>query len=302
MKINFIANTKYWFGFSLILILISAGAMLANQISHGSLLKYSIDFTGGTIMDIQTPATKNRNELESVLKEYQAQISSSDNLNFTIKMKNIDNETHQKLLSQLKTSIGDFEELKFETKGPSIGESMKKKAWIAIAITLVIILGFITFAFREIPKELSAFRFGVAAMLALAHDVIITTGVFALLGLFMGTEIDALFITAMLTVLGYSINDTIVVFDRVRENARFARPSESFTEICEKSIHQTIARSFNTSFSTLLPLLAIFFLGAPSVKVFVLALIVGISIGTYSSIFIATPIISFWYEIKKISR
>ena len=162
---------------------------------------------------------------------------------------------------------------------------------------MVMIIIYIGFAFRKVPKSVSPWRFGATAIIALAHDVVIVAGVFAVLGQYLNVEIDALFITAMLTVFGYSVNDTIVIFDRIREN--LIRESGSIAKITNSSLNQTLARSINTSFSTLITLIAILVWGADSIFYFILALTLGTFIGTYSSIFLASPILVKWTEAAK---
>jgi preprotein translocase subunit SecF len=301
---NIIKNSKRYFFLSAFLVFMSFIAFTVNKASEGSFLRYSIDFTGGTLLEIQLEdPLKTSKNLEEALEPYKETYTPSiqileDNI-FIVKMKNISNEIHDEIIAHLKTNLGAFEENRFITIGPTVGETMKSKAFLALLVALIAIVLYIAFAFREIPKELSSWKFGFAAIVALAHDVIITIGIFAVLGLIIGTEIDMLFITALLTVMGFSVHDTIVVFDRLRENAKFARPTETFGEVGEKSIQQTIVRSMNTSISTLFPLMALFLFGAESIHMFVLALIIGIIIGTYSSIFLATPILVYWQGVDK---
>jgi preprotein translocase subunit SecF len=301
---NIIKNAKIWFSFSFVLILISLASFVLTKIDTGSFLRYSIDFTGGTLLEIQLEdETKKTEDVQTALLLYQEEytpfIQTAEENTFIIKMKNVSNEVHDEIIATLRAELGSFEENRFITIGPTVGETMKSKAFIALLVALIAIVLYIAFAFREIPKELSSWKFGFSAIVALAHDVIITIGLFAILGIIMNIEIDMLFITALLTVMGFSVHDTIVVFDRLRENSRFARPTETFADIGEKSVKQTINRSINTSISTLFPLLALFFFGAESIHMFVLALIIGIIIGTYSSIFLAAPVLVHWQGANK---
>lgn len=216
-----------------------------------------------------------------------------------IKLKHLSKESHDQLRTKLTEKLGAFEEVTFNTIGPTIGNSMKTWAYIALAIALAAIILYIALAFRKIPKHLNPWRFGACAIIALAHDIIIVTGIFAILGHYIPTvEIDALFITALLTILGFSVHDTIVVFDRLRENIRIKGSNESFTTITNESLTQTMARSINTSLSTLITLLALYFLGSESIQWFVLALILGTLVGTYSSIFTASPILVAWSNLQ----
>lgn len=224
-------------------------------------------------------------------------LSSGEN-NFIVKSKYLTSEQHDAVVSMMKEQLPAFTEPRFTTIGPVIGATLLQKAFIAMIVSIIMIIIYIGFAFRKIPRHISPWRFGVSAIAALAHDVIIVTGIFVLLGQFMGIEIDSLFITAMLTVFGYSVNDTIVIFDRIRENL-IRSNSEELEEIVDNSLNQTIARSINTSFSTLITLIVILIWGSPSIFYFILALTLGTAIGTYSSIFIASPIMVNWSKWAK---
>jgi len=189
-------------------------------------------------------------------------------------------------------------EERFETIGPVIGEEIKKKAWVAIFFTVIAIVLYIAYVFRKVSKPVASWKYGIAAIVALVHDIVIITGLFSILGHFFGTEVNSLFITALLTILGFSVNDTIVVFDRTRENLN-KHYSQDFEKIVNDSVNSSITRSVNTSLTTLLILLALFFFGGETIKDFVLALIAGVVVGTYSSIFVASPIIVSWNKMKK---
>ncbi|MFA5318706.1 MAG: protein translocase subunit SecF [Patescibacteria group bacterium] len=193
--------------------------------------------------------------------------------------------------------LNNIEELRFESVGPSIGEELKIKSLYAIVIVLILIVAYIAWSFRRVSKPVASWKYGLAAIVALFHDVMIVLGVFALLGKFAGVEIDTAFVAAILTVLGYSVNDTIVVFDRIREN--LPKSEDTFAGTVNTSLNQTIGRSINTSLTTLLVLLSIFFFGGETIKYFVLALTIGIVAGTYSSIFLASPLLVVWEKLKK---
>ena len=162
---------------------------------------------------------------------------------------------------------------------------------------LVFIVLYIAYAFRKVSKPVASWKFGIAAIIALTHDILVIAGIFAALGYFLNIEVDSLFVTALLTILGFSVHDTIVTFDRTRENL-FKNNNKSFSEIVNISVNQTIVRSINTSVTTLLVLLAIYFFGGESIKNFVLALVLGVIIGTYSSIFLASPLLTIWRKRK----
>jgi preprotein translocase subunit SecF len=189
------------------------------------------------------------------------------------------------------TAITSITETQFDSIGPVLGAEAARKAVFSIALVILAIVLFIAYAFRKVSEPVSSWKYGLVAVIALVHDVIIPTGVFAILGHYAGYEIDTLFVTALLVVLGFSVHDTIVVFDRVRENLRHAPARKPFGEVVGESINQTFTRSINTSMTTLLALIVLYFVGGPSTQHFSLALIVGIAAGTYSSIFIGSPLL-----------
>jgi preprotein translocase subunit SecF len=268
-------------------VVVSVGSIATKGLNAG------IDFTGGTLMEVQIPEAEldTKDKVAEIVEgavgsEDVSVVSSGDN-SFLIKTKYIQEGTHEVILQRLMNDFGsEIEESRFTTVGPTISDSLKTKAVVALVIALIAIIIYIALTFRNIPKGYSPWKFGLSAMVALTHDVIITLGVFSIFGL----QVDALFITALLTVIGFSVHDTIVVFDRVRENLKGSVVKKGqFAKICNESLTQTLARSINTSISTLLTLVALLILGSPSIFEFVLALVIGIGIGTYSSIFIASP-------------
>jgi preprotein translocase subunit SecF len=195
------------------------------------------------------------------------------------------------------TALTNIEELRFDSVGPSIGEELKRKSIYAIFLVLIAIVLYIAWVFRKVSKPIASWKYGVTAIIALFHDVIITMGVFAVLGQHFNVEINTPFVAAILTVLGYSVNDTIVVFDRIREN--LPRSDEDFEGTVNASVNQTITRSINTSLTTLLVLVSILLFGGGSIRDFVLALSIGVFIGTYSSIFLASPVLVVWERLRK---
>lgn len=253
-------------------------------------LKFGIDFTGGTRMDLkfQKPIDQKK------LSEFGVITPSKDNV-YLIKTSVNDPNQIQKIETSIKEKVGDFEELDKATVGPIIGDELKHKAILALFISWVMIILYITYSFRKIPKPASSFRFGVSAIVALIHDVLVVVGIFAILGKFLGVEVDTLFVTALLTVIGFSVHDTIVVFDRIRENLP-KHMSLKFTNIADISITQTLGRSLNTSLTVVFVLLGLLLFGGETIKWFVVALLVGIISGTYSSIFNATALLCFWEE------
>lgn len=212
-----------------------------------------------------------------------------------VRLKDIDQEEHQKLLNALTDPKTQLEEKRFDSIGPVIGKELRQKSWIAVSIVILMIILYIALAFRKVSRPVSSWKYGVAAVLALIHDVSIPSGLFAVLGHFKGVEIDILFITALLTTLGFSVHDTIVVFDRIRENLK-KQIGLSFDDTVEASIRQTITRSIITSTTVIFVLVALLIFGPASTKYFSLTLIVGIIFGTYSSICLASPLLVTWHK------
>jgi preprotein translocase subunit SecF len=268
--------------------------------------KLSIDFTGGTLLEISLPAEKTRGDVQATIDTLQMMpplgnisYSSTKADSVLLRMRDLSNEEHLSLIAHLSNTLGEVQEQQFTTIGPTVGASLKKRAmWALITASFAIIL-YIAFAFRKVPHKLSAWRFGIIAVVTLLHDVLITTGIFVLLSHTTSFEFDTLFVTALLTILGYSVNDTIVIFDRIRDNLANQQRNEPFEQVAERSVQQSIPRSINTSISTLIMLLALFTLGSESIRWFVLTLIVGAIIGTYSSIFLATPLLVYWRKNER---
>ncbi len=280
---NFVGKKYIFLSISGILILTS----ILFLIFFG--LKPGLDFTGGTLMEIEYLKTQpSFKEIKDKLKEFnlgEISIQPTGEKKLLLRFKEIDEETHQKILEKL-----DYpQEIRFESIGPIIGKELLSKAKKATILAILAILLYISWSFRRLSKILKkgeAWRYGFGAILALIHDVIIMLGTFAFLGHFKNVEIGTTFIIAILTVLGYSVNDTIVVYDRIRENFLFY-PSDKFEEIINKSLNETIIRSLNTSITTLLALFSIFLFGGETIKYFILAMMVGVVAGTWSSITIA---------------
>lgn len=262
-------------------------------------LRLGIDFKGGSLFEARFLAGRpDKSVLAEALGPLDlgtVTIQPIGEDSVLIRAKDIDEQKHQEVLKALKEKAPEqkLEEESFESIGPAIGQELKKRALWAIALVLIMIVLYIAYAFRKVSRPVSSWRYGVAALIALAHDVIIPTGIFAILGHFLGKEADLLFVTALLTILGFSVHDTIVVFDRIRENLRRGA-GRDFQETVGLSVAQTLTRSISTSFTVLLTLLAIYFFGGASIKDFSLILILGIFFGTYSSIFIASPILVEW--------
>ncbi len=268
-------------------------------------LNFGIDFTGGSLLEVEFA------NYRPTLTEIQDSLKGVDLNNLTIqptensvilRFKEGSEGVHQEVLSNLKTLAekqenGAIKELQFDSVGPSIGRELKSKSFNSAAIVFIMIIIYISFAFRKVSRPVASWKYGVAAIIALLHDIFFILGIFSVLGHFYDIEINTPFIAAILTVLGYSVSDTIVVFDRIREN--LPKSQEDFENTVNRSVNQTLTRSINTSLSSILALLAVIFLGGSTIKDFALALVIGIFIGTYSSIFIASPVLVIWEKLAK---
>jgi preprotein translocase subunit SecF len=263
--------------------------------------KLSIDFTGGTMMEISLPEGTEKSTVEEALSTFESEIalgnvalSKTKDSTVIMRMRDISNDEHIALQQHLRSELGQVREMQFTTIGPTVGSSLKQRSFWALTIAAIAIVLYIAFAFRKVPRKLSPWRFGIIAVVTLIHDVLITVGIFILISQVTSFEFDTLFITALLTIIGYSVNDTIVIFDRIRDNLSEQGRKEEFAAVADRSLSQSITRSINTSVSTLIMLSCLFILGSESVRWFVLTLIVGAIIGTYSSLFLATPLLVYW--------
>jgi len=268
-------------------------------------LRLSIDFTGGTLLEVKSEKLKVKSDIDkikSIFNTEKVEIGSVQRTGlgtYLFRTRTIDSKRKDQLLILARKHYPDLSEVRFETVGPVIGKELTIKAIQSVVVASIAIIIYIAYAFRHIPKPYSPWKFGISAVVALLHDVLVVVGVFSLLGHFANVEIDALFVTALLTVIGFSVHDTIVVFDRVRENLIKSGNKKSFTDVVNESLVQTLVRSLNTSLTVLLVLLALILFGGESIKWFVVALFVGVFSGTYSSIFNAAPLLVLWEEKKR---
>lgn len=264
-------------------------------------MKLGIDFKGGSVTELTFNSLPDTNEVKTIVTNQgieNPQVQSVGEKGIIIRTSTQDKGTHDKILAELKNKFGDYEEKSYESIGPVVGQQLARKAIYQLTLVSLGIIFYIAYAFRKVTRPVSSWQFGVAAILALLHDLFIVLGVFSILGHFFQIEIDSMFVTAMLTVLGFSVHDTIIVFDRIRENLRvYAGQSMEF--VVNHSISQTLVRSLNTSLTVLLVLLALLLFGGVTIRYFVLALFVGIIAGTYSSIFVASPVLVLWQNWKK---
>ena len=272
-------------------------------------LKPGLDFTGGTLLNFNF--TETRPDVAQVQQSLaplnlgSTVLQQTGDKGYLLKTQFITEAQHQAVLKNLRQSFAKDNnkvlEETIQTIGPSVSSELKKQAGkTGFAVVLCIIL-YIAYSFRKVSRPVASWKFGVAGVVALVHDVIITIGIFVLLGKYMGVEVDIPFVVAMLTILGYSVNDTIVVFDRIREKL-IRSSSKDFAETVNVAVNETIARSVNTSLTVMLTLLALFFFGGASIHYFSLALIIGVFFGTYSSIFVASSLLVSWESWERKRR
>ena len=297
---NLIGKRKIWYAISIIMILPGVVSLALYGLNLG------IDFKSGEVSTVA--GTENASQIRTIasnigLKDITVVSlgSNQTQIRFADPSAQGQHETnHQKLKSAL--AAKGIQELSFDSVGPSVSKSIALNAIGALLAASLAIVLYVAYAFRNAPRPVSPWSFGVMAIIALLHDAFFVLGIFSILGHFFGVEIDALFVTAILTVIGFSVHDTIVVFDRIRENLR--RRKGSFEDTVNASILETLARSINTSLTVILTLLALFLFGGQSIRLFVLALLIGIASGTYSSIFNASPLLVTWhnYKLKRDAR
>ncbi len=290
-----------------IFFIISALLLIPGLISLATKgLRLGIDFTGGTLMEISSPQfnESKRSEVEKAIRDQGVEISSiqqSGNNSFIIRAKTIDQSKNSQVIEQLKKKYEKVDELRFETVGPTVGAELTRNALLALGVVSLFIVLYIAWSFRSVPKPASSWRFGLTAIAALIHDALLVVGVFSILGWTMHVEVDSLFVTALLTVIGFSVHDTIVVYDRIRENLIKSK-APTFADTVNLSIWETLARSINTSTTVVLVLLTLVLFGGETIRWFVVALLVGIVSGTYSSIFNAAQLLVLWEEKSKKSH
>ncbi len=306
---------KYKWIFLTISIILVAGSLLLVATKG---IKRGIDFTGGTEVLVSYKGFTTTNDGKIDLDFIKENLIKN---NFDVKnisLQKIDEEGTNYVLIRISGDVKEEDRINFENAwsfnhdthyeakqiaenviGPSIGKELTKKAILSIILVSIVIILFVSFSFREVSKPVSSWKYGFLTIASLLHDITIPLGMYAILGITHGAEIDSLFVLALLTIMGISMADTIVVFDRVRENLKNRKSNEAFAEVVGKSLDQTLLRSFNTSLSIILVLLALFFFGPASIHDFTLTLIVGMTFGTYSSIFIASPLLVLVEKYQK---
>lgn len=291
---NIVGKRNWYFAFSLLIIIPGVISLFLWG------LNLSIDFTGGSEMTFVYPQNVNEkiisNVRDSFVKEKIQIISLQQSSNqVTLRTKALSSAQDDALVKDLQKSDKGVIQQQFETIGPVVGSEITTNALYAIFVAAVLIVLYIAWAFRGVRKPMSSWRFGICAIIALLHDALVVLGIFSLLGHFFGVEIDSLFVTALLTVIGFSVHDTIVVFDRIRENLR-RNLTGAFPQVVNDSILQTLVRSLNTSLTALLVLFTLLIFGGASIRWFIVAMLIGIASGTYSSIFNASQLLVVWQE------
>lgn len=298
MHFPFVKYSKIYFIFSGILVLASILAI----VFYG--LNWGIDFVGGSVLKItytdERPSTQELSEnLSSFLGLENLSVRFSGEKEVTVKMPEVSQDIKDKL-SDYFYNIPEVEKetMSFESVSPIIGGESKAKAQRAIIFSIIAIVFYVAFVFRKVSNPIKSWQYGIATVIALIHDVLIPVGLLAVLGHFSGVEFSIPILTALLTIFGYSVNDTVVVFDRIRENL-IRGAGTTFNETVNLSLNETMVRSINTSFTTLFVLLAIFFFGGASLNYFSLVLIIGVIAGTYSSIFLASTLLAQWLTLRQ---
>jgi len=296
--INFIKHRNLFFWISGVLIVLSIVAIGVFGFRLG------IDFTSGSLWQLKVPATDANTvndfftstlHVETSNVSYDAQSET-----YAVTSKEISDQSRQQYLTELKQKFGDgVQSVDFWNVSPSVSQELKSNAIMAIAFVLLGISLYVAFAFRKVSRPVSSWKYGVITLLTLAHDVIIPAGLYALLGKYFGVAADTNFMVALLVVMGFSVHDTIVVFDRIRENLTIYRGKKNLDEIVNTSINETMRRSISTSLTLVLVLIALYFMGPVSLKFFVLTILVGTLVGAYSSILIASPLLTVWHNLSE---
>ncbi len=279
MKIDVIGKRKIWYAVSIVILVAGLVSLLVQGMNLG------IDFIGGNRINVQFAQQVDIADLRTALTENGlegSKIQEMSDGSYLLKTAEMDQDKQDAVMADLESRFGEFEIVESGLVGPSVGAELKKNALISLALAVVLMIAYITYRFEM--------HFAIAGVLALFHDIFVVVALFSIFQL----EIDSTFIAALLTIFGYSINDKIVVFDRIRENMGRVK-KDQLSGLVNDSIRQSFTRSMNTSISTLILLLALFFFGGQTTRIFVLAMIIGIVAGTYSSLCIASPI---WYEFK----
>lgn len=291
---NLVGKRYWYFLISALIIIPGLVAMGISTARYGSPVRLSIDFTSGSLLEVQFEQPVQPGDVRQVVESQGVPDPTvqtvGEGRTVVIRSKPITPDTKVAVEGALEARFGPLTEQRFDTVGPTIGREVTRAAGAAVAAASLAILAFIVFAFRRVPN---AFRYGVCALVAMLHDILVAVGLFSLMGLLFGWEADALFLTALLTVIGFSVQDTIVVFDRIRENVP-RRRGEPYELIVNRSLLETLHRSLATQLNAIFVMIAILFFGGATIKQFIAVLLVGMLSGTYSSIFNAVPLLVVW--------
>jgi len=294
MKINFLKITKVYYLLSFVLL---AGAVFS-FLFFG--LKFGIDFLGGSILEVEFENRPSNQLIQEKLNDLnlgEVSVQPKGDKEIVIKTGEINSETHEKIISRLE-ELSSLQEKRFENIGPIIGRELREKTIFLVVMCLVALLIYISIAFKNVSWPLSSWQYGIISIIALTFDILITIGFFSFFGKYYNAQFNIPIITALLTILGYTINDKVIIFDRVRENL-LRKKEDNFKDLVNRSLNETIFRSISTGTCTLLVLLAIFLFGGETLKYFSLTLIIGIIAGTYSSLFLAAPLLVTWVGIRQ---
>jgi preprotein translocase subunit SecF len=293
---NIISKTKYTYIFSITLTVLSVVSLFLWG------LKFGIDFTGGTKMDIKfaqdAPANQEIQDTLSSLNLKSLTVQTTDSNSAIVSYASDVDSVNQDVWKVISEKYPNSTQLSVDFRDSSVSSELKSKSLWALFWAVVGIMAYIAWAFRKVSRPVESWKYGAGAVVALIHDVLITVGIFSILGHFAGMEVGVPFIAALLTILGFSVHDTIVVYDRTRENLLRSSSKEQFPEIVNRSLNETLVRSINTSLTVLITLLAIYIFGGESIKGFALALLIGVTFGTYSSIFVASALLVTIYKFK----
>jgi preprotein translocase SecF subunit len=300
---NIVERRRWYYLLSGVVILLGVAAMVVSTVRFGVPVRLGVDFTGGSLFVLHFEDTVEEIELRQVFVSsgledvIVQQLGTAEENTWQVRTREVAPDEEEALLGELEAQIGSLDRdlLDSETVSPIIGGEVTRAAVYAILVASVIILGFVWWSFRRVPH---AFRYGAAAIVGMLHDILVALGFYALMGILRGWEVDALFLTAILTVIGFSVQDTIVVFDRIRENiARHS--SEQFERVVNRSILETLHRSLATQLNAIFVMIAIILFGGETIRPFIATMLVGMLSGTYSSIFIASPLLVSWERVAK---
>ncbi|WP_017324859.1 protein translocase subunit SecF [Synechococcus sp. PCC 7336] len=292
--IDVVGRSKTWFSLSALVILAGFAAMAVSWTQLGTPLRLGLDFTGGTLLQLEFEQPVSTQAIREVLARDDLgssiiQLDRDTSRTAVIRTPPLEEAVRLAVEAQMSAEVGPFRRDRVETIGPTIGKTLLRTGLLAIVVAFAAIVVYVSFRFQ--------FDYAVFAIAALMHDVLIVAGIFAMLGLTLGVEVDQLFVVSILTIIGFSVNDTVVIYDRIRENSRRLLSRKTrFPDVVNISVNQTFARSINTSLTSMLALLAIFLFGGPTLRYFSLALLIGFAWGTYSSIFVASTLLAWWRE------